>query len=100
MRTKEAESLIEQSLAHPAHEETEERADRWRAIREPSTRGMLLHNGGAVVGLEGETWRVRTPGGGSYRVDLAEESCTCPDYEYRGRGHGVRPRTITEGRLG
>jgi len=77
--------LIEQSLAHPAHEPTpeakpgtEERADRWRAIRERSTRGMLLHNGGAVVGLEGETWRVRTPGGGSYRVDLAEESCTCP----------------------
>jgi hypothetical protein len=46
VQTKEAESLIEQSLAHPAHEPTpeakpgtEERANRWRAIRKQGILG-------------------------------------------------------------
>ena len=79
------------TIAHAAHPSTrEERAEHWRAIRERSTRGMLLFNSGPdFAHLEGDFWAVRSSQGGWWKVDLEEEACDCPDFEYFGSKHGI-----------
>jgi hypothetical protein len=67
-----------------------DREDRWRAIRERSSRGLLLYNSGPdFAHLEGSLWGVRSSQGGFYRVDLDAETCTCPDFEHFGSEHDV-----------
>ena len=103
------------SLAQHAHEPTT-REDRWRAIKERTTRGLMAFNRGDVLRLEGNLWAVRASEGGFYRVDLATETCTCPDFEHRAEPmdvnckhvfavaiahatrRGPRPRRIRSGR--
>jgi hypothetical protein len=71
------------------------REDRWRAIRERTTRGMLTYNAGGVVRLEGDLWAVRSAThGGFHRVDLDAETCTCEDFEHFGRANDVNCRHI------
>src|SRR5215210_944691 len=60
------------------------RQDRWRAIRERGTRGLMAFNRGDVLHLEGDAWAVRSSQGGYYLADLAEETCNCPDFEHFG----------------
>jgi hypothetical protein len=74
-------------LAQPRETLSEEELR--RAIKERTTRGLLLHNAGAVAHLEGDFWAVRSSRGGFHHVDLAEETCTCEDYEFFGSKHGV-----------
>jgi hypothetical protein len=56
-----------------------------QAIRERTTRGLLLYNGARarIHRLSGDTWAVPASQGGFWRVDLAAETCPCPDFEYR-----------------
>jgi hypothetical protein len=56
-----------------------------QAIRERATRGLLLYNGARarIHRLEGDVWAVPASQGGFWRVDLAAESCPCPDFLYR-----------------
>jgi hypothetical protein len=65
--------------------------ERARAIRERSTRGLLLYNSDPdFAHLEGDEWAIRaSEGGGFYRVNLAEEVCDCPDFEFYGSEHDV-----------
>jgi len=73
------------SCAEPITQE-----DRWRAIRERSTRGLLLYNSDPdFAHLEGDEWAIRASEGGFYRVNLAEEVCDCPDFEFYGSEHDV-----------
>ena len=61
-----------------------------QAIRERTTRGLLLFNSGPdYAHLEGDLWAVRASQGGFWHVDLAEESCSCPDYEHRAGPLGI-----------
>jgi hypothetical protein len=76
------------SLAYPARAPIT-REERWRAIRERTTRGLMTFNAGGVAYLEGDCWAVRSSRGGFYRVDLAEETCDCPDYEHRAGQVGI-----------
>ena len=72
-----------------------DREDRWRAIKERSTRGMLLYNSDPEFAhLEGSLWAVRASEGGFYRVDLDAETCTCPDFEFYGDEHDVSCKHI------
>jgi len=56
-----------------------------QAIRERATRGLLLYNGARarIHRLDGAVWAVPASQGGFWRVDLAAESCPCPDFLYR-----------------
>ncbi len=81
------------SLADVRHQ-TATTEQRWRAIRERTTRGMLTFNAGGVVRLEGDLWAVRSTRGGFHRVDLGAETCTCEDFNHYGRAHGVNCRHI------
>jgi hypothetical protein len=74
-------------LAQPR--ETLSGEERWAAIKQRTTRGMLLHNAGAVAHLEGDFWAVRSSRGGFHHVDLGAETCTCEDYEFFGSKHGI-----------
>jgi SWIM zinc finger len=66
------------------------REDRWRAIRERTTRGMLLYNAGpGFAHLEGDLWAVRASEGGFWRVDLGKETCDCPDFTHFGHENDV-----------
>jgi hypothetical protein len=58
---------------------------RAEAIRERNTHGLLLFNRerGRIHRLEGDVWTVPSSQGGFWRVDLAAESCPCPDFLYR-----------------
>ncbi len=86
--------MDEARIAQHAHEPTT-REDRWRAIRERSTRGMLTFNAGGVVRLEGDLWAVRSAThGGFHRVDLTDETCTCEDFVHRGRADDLNCRHI------
>jgi hypothetical protein len=58
-------------------------------MRERSTRGLLAYNRGNAHRLEGELWAVKSSRGGFYRVDLAAETCTCPDFEHFGSANDV-----------
>jgi uncharacterized Zn finger protein len=78
--------MSEQSLAQSAQLTREERL---RAIKERATRGLLLHNAGAVQRLVGDEWMVEGSDGQVYRVDLGEGSCTCPDHEHFGQEHDI-----------
>src|SRR5829696_8021826 len=81
MTTNESSASAQTTLA------PEERA---RAIRERSTRGLLLYNSDPdFAHLEGDLWAVRASEGGFYRVNLAEEVCDCPDFEFYGSEHDV-----------
>jgi hypothetical protein len=68
--------------------------DRWRAIRERRTRGILTFNAGGVHHLEGDLWAVRSSRGGFHRVDLTDETCSCEDFTYYGSEHDVNCRHI------
>jgi len=68
--------------------------NRWRAIKERSTRGLLTYNADGVHHLEGDLWAVASTLGGFWHVDLAEEVCDCPDFEYFGSEHDVNCRHI------
>jgi len=69
--------------------------DRWRAIRERSTRGLLLYNSDPdFAHLEGDEWAIRSSRGGFHRVNLAEEVCTCEDFLYFGSEHDVSCKHI------
>lgn len=81
--------MDERSVARPAHDPTPQQ-DRWRAIRERTTRGLLTFNAGGGVCLEGDLWAVRSAThGGFYKVDLDAEVCDCPDFVHYGREHDV-----------
>jgi len=56
-----------------------------QAIKERNTRGLLLFNGqgGRIHRLEGDLWAVPAGEGGFWQVNLAAESCPCPDFLYR-----------------
>ncbi|HKH77338.1 MAG TPA: SWIM zinc finger family protein [Rubrobacteraceae bacterium] len=81
------------SVAQHAHE-TPTREERWRAIQERTTRGLLTFNAGGVAHLEADQWAVRSTRGGFHRVDLVEERCSCPDFEFFGREHGIPCRHV------
>ena len=82
------------TIAQTAHEPPTREA-RWRAIQERTTRGLLTYNAGGVAHLEGDQWAVRSAThGGFWRVDLADETCTCPDFVHYGRAHDVNCRHI------
>jgi hypothetical protein len=82
------------SLAHPAHEPPTQ-AERWKAIKERASRGLLSYNAGDVVRLEGDLWAVRSSTRpGFHRVDMSSESCTCEDFIHYGRLHDVSCRHI------
>lgn len=85
--------MIDPSVAHRAHDPTP-REERWRAIRERTTRGVLTFNAGGVAHLEGDLWAVRSSRGGFHRVDMAAEECTCEDFAYYGRDRGVACRHV------
>src|SRR5215203_2592730 len=81
--------MIDRRIAHHAHDPTT-REDRWRAIRERTTRGLMLYNSGPdFAHLEGDLWAVRSSRGGFHRVDLADETCTCEDFEHYGSVNDV-----------
>jgi hypothetical protein len=83
------------TIAQRAPEPTTEREERWRAIRERTTRGLLTYNAGNVLHLEGDVWAVRsTTRGGYHRVDLAGESCTCEDWTHFGSERGIPCRHV------
>jgi len=63
--------------------------DRFRAIRERSTRGLMAFNRGDVLHLEGDAWAVRSSQGGYWKVDLDSETCDCPDFVHYGRENDV-----------
>jgi hypothetical protein len=84
------------ALAHPSLAPE----DRWRAIKERSTRGLLSYNGGVVLHLEGEAWAVRSSRGGYHRVDLDAETCTCEDFTHYGRAHDMNCRHIFAAAIG
>ncbi|MDP9475098.1 MAG: SWIM zinc finger domain-containing protein [Actinomycetota bacterium] len=68
--------MTTRSLAQPAHPSTRE----LRALELYRTRGHEIHRFG--TGL----YRVPScSGGGYYTVDYLEETCTCPDFQYRRR---------------
>ncbi len=50
---------------------------------ERALRGLQAWRRGAVGRCGGE-WVVAGEGGAIYRVDLREQSCSCPDFEHRG----------------
>ncbi len=56
-----------------------------QAIKERNTRGLLLYNceGRRIHRLEGDLWAVPASEGGYWQVNLAAESCPCPDFLYR-----------------
>jgi hypothetical protein len=56
-----------------------------QAIRERTARGLLLYNGERerIHQLEGALWAVPATEGGYWQVNLADESCPCPDFLYR-----------------
>jgi hypothetical protein len=82
--------MSEPILAQPAHDPTDDRKARWEAIRQRTTRGLLLYNSGpAFAHLEGHLWAVRASEGGWWHVDLEEEACSCPDYEHRAGPLGI-----------
>ena len=86
--------MTSRSVAHHAHVPPT-REDRLRAIQERTTRGMLTFNAGGVVRLEGDLWAVRSAThGGFHRVDLGDETCTCPDFVHHGRVNDVNCRHI------
>ncbi|MBA3424596.1 MAG: SWIM zinc finger family protein [Rubrobacter sp.] len=86
--------MTNRRIAQPAHEPTT-RQDRWRAIQERTTRGLLTFNAGGVVCLEGDLWAVRSAThGGFHRVDLGDETCTCEDFVHRGRADDMNCRHI------
>jgi len=73
------------SLREPITQE-----DRWRAIKERSSRGLLLYNSGPEFAhLEGGLWAVRASEGGYWRVDLDAETCTCEDFAHFGSVNDV-----------
>lgn len=55
-----------------------------QAIRERTTRGLLLYNreGGRIHRLEGDLWAVPASEGGFWRVNLDDETCGCQDFRY------------------
>jgi hypothetical protein len=78
------------TLAHPAlPDEAAKLCERRRAIKQRTTRGMLLFNAGAVVGLVGDAWAVRSSVGGYYLVDLQKEVCSCDDFVHYGSDRDV-----------
>ena len=81
--------MDEARIAHPAPDPTAQE-DRFRAIRERSTRGLLLYNSGPdFAHLEGSLWAVRASQGGYWKVDLDSETCDCPDFVHYGREYDV-----------
>jgi hypothetical protein len=55
-----------------------------QAIRERTTRGLLLYNRERerIHQLYGDTWAVPSSLGGFWRVNLADETCGCQDFRY------------------
>ena len=85
-------SLSTESLADHRHEPTtrEDRLAKLRAIRERTTRGLMLYNSGPdFAHLEGSLWAVRASQGGYWKVDLDSETCDCPDFVHYGRENDV-----------
>jgi hypothetical protein len=80
-----AENSVAQNAQHPPLSPEE----RWAAIKQRTTRGMLVFNAGGVAHLEGDCWAVQSTRGGFHRVDLVAESCTCEDYAYFGSERGI-----------
>jgi hypothetical protein len=68
-----------------AGDRAEARRKRVAAIRERTTRGMLLFNGAheRIHLLEGEVWAVPSSRGGFWRVNLSDETCGCQDFRYQ-----------------
>jgi len=60
---------------------TEERIA--QGVFERALRGVDAFERGAV-GRCGDGWVVAGEGGAIYRVDLREQSCSCPDFVHRG----------------
>jgi hypothetical protein len=56
-----------------------------QAIKERATRGLLLYNGSRrrIHQVSGDVWAVPASEGGFWQVDLAGETCPCPDFLYR-----------------
>lgn len=54
-----------------------------RSIKALLTPMTVIDDCGDVAGAEG-LFEVTTASGSEYIVDLVEETCTCPDHEYRG----------------
>ena len=83
-------------LAEHRHETTDaaKLAERWRMIRERTTRGMLTYNTHRVHHLEGSLWAVPSSRGGFHRVDLEPETCDCEDFTYFGADNAIACRHI------
>ena len=81
--------MTETSLAQPAQQTPTEQ--RRQAIRERNTRGLLLFNGerGRIHRLDGDLWAVPASEGGFWQINLAAESCPCPDFLYRCTDQGT-----------
>jgi hypothetical protein len=71
------------SLAHPAHDPAPAK-QRAQAIKERTTRGLLLYNRERerIHVLYGDVWAVPSSQGGFWRVNLADETCGCRDFRY------------------
>jgi hypothetical protein len=82
------------SLADHRHQSTDERAARWRAIKERTTRGLLTYNSGKVHRLQGDAWAVPSTRGGFHVIDLMLEVCDCEDFTYFGANNDVACRHI------
>src|SRR5215204_2661352 len=78
-----------------AFAQTISQEDRARAIKQRSTKGLLLYNSGPEFAhLEGSLWAVRASEGGYWTVDLDAETCACPDFVYFGSEHDVSCKHI------
>jgi hypothetical protein len=70
-----------------AGDRAEARRKRARAIRERTTRGMLLYDRERqrihCLSEAGELWAVPSSRGGFWRVNLSDETCGCQDHRYQ-----------------
>src|SRR5215207_9850813 len=73
--------MTDPTVAQPRSPDSEAR---WQALRERTTRGMLLYNGERerIHRLYGDAWAVPSSLGGFWRVNLADETCGCQDFRY------------------
>jgi uncharacterized Zn finger protein len=50
---------------------------------------LLVNSGEPLLHLEGALWAVPASEGGYHRVNMGEETCTCPDFEFRAGPLGI-----------
>jgi hypothetical protein len=83
-RTIHPETLAGDPFAY-ASDRADARRKRVQAIRERTTRGLLLYNRERerIHRLEGDLWAVPSSQGGFWRVNLVDETCGCQDHRYQ-----------------